>query len=355
MNPKHTASRSIIQALVAAALFGISTPLAKLLGGAIPPVLLAGLLYAGSGAGLSLWLLLRRVWRAPTQEAPLRRHDLPWLLGAILFGGVLGPVLLMIGLAHTQASTASLLLNLETVFTALLAWFVFKENVDRRVFAGMLAIVVASLLLSVHSMPGAGVPWSALAIAGACLCWAIDNNLTRPIAGADPVHIAALKGGVAGAVNIAIAIVMGIRMPAALPALAAAALGCAGYGISLALFVLALRGLGVARASAYFATAPFLGASVSLLIFMQRPGAAFWVAGALMACGVWLHLSERHAHWHVHEELLHEHRHRHDVHHQHTHDFAWDGHEPHTHPHTHERLEHSHAHVPDLHHRHPHR
>lgn len=355
MDPRPTASRSIVQALAAAALFGISTPLAKLLVGTVPPVFLAGLLYAGSGAGLSLWLLLRRLRRVPAPEAPLRRQDLPWLAGAILSGGLLGPVLLLFGLVHTPASTASLLLNLEVVFTALLAWLVFRENAGRRVLAGMAAIVGAGLILSWRGSWSGGIPWSALAIAGACLCWAIDNNLTRVIAGADPVHIAALKGGVAGAVNIAIAIGMGNPVPAVLPVLATAALGCAGYGISLVLFVLALRGLGTARTSAYFATAPFLGAGVSLLIFLQHPDASFWAAGALMALGVWLHLGERHTHWHVHEALVHEHPHRHDAHHRHAHDFPWDGSEPHTHPHAHERLEHCHAHVPDLHHRHRHR
>jgi drug/metabolite transporter (DMT)-like permease len=337
----------------AALLFGASTPLAKLLLGNLDPVLLAGLLYAGSGLGLGAWWLLRRRRLAGSGEAPLRRPDLPWLAGAVLTGGIAGPVLLMWGLAATPAATASLLLNLEGVLTAALAWVVFRENVDRRVFLGMVAIVAGGVLLSWSQAPSA-VPWGALAIAGACACWAIDNNLTRHVSAGDPVQIAAIKGAIAGAFNLGLAAWLGSAAPPPALALAAGGLGLAGYGISLVLFVLALRQLGTARTGAYFATAPFLGASLSLLLFPGTPGPAFWIAGALMATGVWLHVSERHAHEHVHEPLEHEHRHVHDEHHQHAHDFPWDGVEPHSHPHMHAPLRHSHPHYPDLHHRHGH-
>jgi drug/metabolite transporter (DMT)-like permease len=350
----HEHARGILQALAAAALFGLSTPLAKILTGSIAPVLLAGLLYAGSGIGLGLWMLLRRARRQPLTEAPLVRRDLPWLGGAVLFGGVLGPVLLMLGLVRTPASTASLLLNLEAVLTAVLAWVVFRENVDRRVLLGMLAIVAGTLLLSWQHPAHIEFPWGAVAIAGACLCWAIDNNLTRAVAGGDPLQTAAIKGSVAGAINICLALLMGCRFPAVLPLLATGLLGFVGYGVSLVLFVLALRSLGTARTGAYFSTAPFVGAALSLLLFAEHPGLAFWLAGALMALGVWLHVSERHAHEHAHEALAHNHRHRHDEHHLHTHDFPWDGEEPHTHPHVHEPLVHNHRHYPDSHHRHRH-
>lgn len=349
------ASRTgVIYALAAAVLFGASTPLAKRLLVDIDPVLLAGLLYAGSGVGLGAWLLLRRLRGLRSAEAPLRARDIPWLTGAVLFGGVLGPVLLMLGLRHTPASTASLLLNLESVLTAVLAWTVFRENVDRRVFLGMVAIVAGGVVLSWQQQIAVGVPWGALAIAGACLCWAVDNNLTRVVSGGDPIHIAALKGGAAGAVNVAIALSLGSRLPGATSLLAAGAIGLAGYGISLVCFVLALRHLGTARTGAYFSTAPFVGAALSLLLFAEQPDLAFGIGGALMAVGVWLHLSERHEHLHAHEALEHEHRHRHDEHHRHAHDFAWDSDEPHSHPHRHEPLTHSHPHFPDLHHRHDH-
>lgn len=354
---KWTFSRwapGIGSALVAALLFGASTPLAKLLIADVPPVLLAGLLYAGSGLGLGAWLIARRMHSRPSRETTLRRRDVPWLCGAVLFGGVLGPVLLMLGLSGTPASAASLLLNLEGVLTAVVAWMVFRENVDVRIFLGMVAIVAGGVLLSWTQAPPSGLPWGALAIAGACACWAIDNNLTRAVSGGDPVQIAAIKGGVAGAINITIAFIVGYRLPDAIHLAAAAAIGLAGYGISLVAFVLALRHLGAARTGAYFSTAPFVGAGLSLLLLREAPTVAFWTAGVLMAIGVWLHVSERHEHEHTHEPLEHEHLHWHDEHHQHGHDSEWDGKEPHAHVHKHDPLTHSHAHYPDLHHRHGH-
>jgi drug/metabolite transporter (DMT)-like permease len=347
-------SKGIWQALAASVLFGVSTPLAKWLLGEIAPGMLAGLLYAGSGIGLLGWMLWRRIRLPEPYEASLRKRDLPWLAGAVMFGGVCGPLLLMLGLAHTSAANASLLLNMESVLTAALAWVVFRENVDRRVMLGMLAIVAGGVLLSIQPSGFDARALGALAIVGACLCWAIDNNLTRPISGSDPLQIAAIKGLAAGCINMAIAWLSGYRLPSPSLSMAAGLLGFAGYGVSLVLFVLALRSLGTARTSAYFSTAPFLGACVAMLLFAETPSVMFWLAGALMIVGVWLHVSERHEHEHVHEAITHNHRHRHDEHHQHDHDFPWDGEEPHTHPHTHEPLRHSHPHYPDLHHRHRH-
>jgi drug/metabolite transporter (DMT)-like permease len=344
----------IAPALLAALLFGASTPLAKLLVHDVPPVLLAGLLYAGSGIGLGAWWLARR-WRPgeTNAEAPLRRRDLPWLGGAVLAGGVMGPVLLMLGLASTPASSASLLLNLESVLTALLAWIAFRENVDVRIFLGMLAIVAGGVLLSWTQAP-TGMPWGSFAIAGACACWAIDNNLTRVVSGGDPVQVAAIKGGVAGTINIGVALLMGQRFPDSMHVLSAGVIGLAGYGISLVTFVLALRHLGAARTGAYFSTAPFVGAALSLVLLREFPGLSFWIAGGLMALGVWLHVSEHHEHTHAHEAMEHEHLHAHDEHHQHAHDFPWDDREAHSHVHRHEPMTHSHPHYPDLHHRHGH-
>ncbi|MEO5625410.1 MAG: EamA family transporter [Dokdonella sp.] len=345
----------IAYATAAAALFGASTPLAKGLLGTISPVLLAGMLYAGSGLGLGAWLLLRRLRGDRTVEAPLFWRDAPWLGGAVLFGGVLGPVLLMIGLARTPASTTSLLLNLESVLTALIAWTVFRENVDRRIALGMFVIVAGGVLLGGDPDSSGATLWGVLAIAGACLCWAIDNNLTRAVSGGDPVHIAAIKGGVAGSVNIVLALILGAEWPTLATTVAAGVIGLLGYGVSLVLFVLALRHLGTARTGAYFSTAPFVGATLSLLLLHEVPSVAWWMAGTLMAIGVWLHVSERHEHEHTHEPLDHDHLHRHDEHHQHAHDFDWDGTEPHTHRHVHTPMTHRHPHFPDLHHRHGHR
>jgi len=293
-----------------------------------------------------------RGWASPG----LARREWPWLLGAIFFGGVLGPVALMFGLVRTSASDASLLLNLESVLTAVLAWLVFKENADRRIVAGMAAIVAGGALLA---WPGqreaAGAGWlgpGAIALAG--LCWAIDNNLTRKVSATDALFVAGAKGLIAGLVNCAVALGMGVALPAWTTVAEAMTVGWFGYGVSLVLFVLALRGLGTARTGAYFSTAPFVGAAVALAVLGETPSPWFWPACALMAAGVWLHLSERHEHPHTHEPLEHSHRHVHDAHHQHDHGPGWDGSEPHAHWHRHGPITHSHSHFPDIHHRHGH-
>ena len=345
--------RAIAYALLSAALFGASTPLAKLLVGATNPLVLAGVLYLGSGMGLGVWLALRRI-TSHEHGAPLAHGDWLWLAGAIAAGGIAGPALLMYGLARTDAASASLLLNLEAVLTAVLAWVVFRENVDRRIFAGMVAIIAGGVVLSWESAPRLGGLAGPLLIAGACAAWALDNNLTRRVSGGDAVLIAAAKGLVAGAVNLVIALAIGARLPAPGALLLAGLIGLLGYGVSLVLFIMALRDLGTARTSAYFSVAPFFGAALALGIFGAPAGAAFWAAGALMALGVWLHVSERHEHEHVHEPVTHAHEHVHDAHHTHEHDFAWDGAEPHTHLHRHAPLRHRHPHYPDLHHRHRH-
>jgi drug/metabolite transporter (DMT)-like permease len=342
----------IYGALAGALLFGASTPVAKLLVGELPPVLLAGLLYAGSGIGLSIWLAVRRA-RSTGPSTGFPRADYPWLAATVAVGGVIAPVLLMLGLARTQASAASLLLNLEGVFTALLAWFAFRENFDRRILLGMLLIVCGGVLLAWQ--PGSyALAWPALAVVGACACWALDNNLTRKISGGDAVLISAVKGVVAGAVNLSLA--AGLGAVAGRPVLygAAALVGFAGFGLSLVLYVVALRHLGAARTAAYFSTAPFIGAVLSFALIGESQSSLFWIAALLMAIGVALHLAERHAHEHTHEALSHEHAHAHDEHHQHEHGAEWDGREPHSHAHEHGRLTHSHAHYPDIHHRHPH-
>jgi drug/metabolite transporter (DMT)-like permease len=341
--------------LIAAALFGLSTPAAKLLLSVSDPWLTAGLLYLGSGVGLGcVWLVQRGLGRG-VREAPLRRADLPWLAGAIVSGGGVGPVLLMFGLASATAVQASLLLNLEGILTALLAWLVFREHIDARIAAGM-ALITAGALVLAWPPPGHGVRLerTVLLVGAACLAWAVDNNLTRKVSGGDPMLIAALKGGAAGAANLAIALAGGAAWPELGPVAAAAAVGFLGYGVSLVLFVRALRELGAARTGAYFSTAPFLGALASVGALGEPLTARLVAGGALMGLGVWLHVSERHAHEHVHEPMEHEHLHRHDAHHQHTHEPGTPSGEPHSHPHTHGTLRHAHAHYPDLHHRHSH-
>lgn len=334
----------------AAALFGTSTPFAKLLLGEVSPVLLAGLLYLGSGIGLSLVRLARRQSTLDGGEAALPRAQWGWLAGAVFFGGALGPALLMLGLQSTVEATASLLLNLEGVFTALLAWFVFRENFDHRIALGMVAIAAGGLVLSWQ--PGAEPAFSsgALFVAGACLCWGVDNKLTQKVSSSEPFQIAAIKGLVAGGVNLAIAFALGATLPPFKVLCGALVVGFFGYGLSLACFVLALRHIGTAHTGAYFSLAPFVGAAVSLLLLRESVGMLFVAAGVLMGLGVWLHLTEKHEH----EHLEHSHRHAHDEHHQHAHAAGVDPTEPHTHEHTHEPLTHRHAHFPDIHHRHRH-
>ena len=349
---QRTRFAGVAYAMGAAALFGVSTPLAKRLLPSVEPVLMAGLLYLGSGLGLAAYRMARG--SKTNAEARLARRDLAWLIAAIVCGGVIGPVLLMAGLSQTPASGASLLLNLEGVFTVLLAWFVFKENFDRRIAAGMGLIAVGALALSWTGRPELGVPWGALAIAAACLAWAADNNLTRHVSGADPVQIAMLKGLSAGAVNTGLAISLGATLPPMSRLAAIAVVGFLGYGVSLVLFVLALRSLGTARTGAYFSLAPFLGATVSILWLHDALTAGCVVAAALMAAGVWLHLTERHEHEHTHAATEHEHLHHHDAHHQHLHGPDDPAGEPHSHRHRHAPLTHEHPHYPDLHHRHDH-
>ena len=348
----------VASALGAALLFGVSTPLAKLLLGEASPWLLAGLLYLGSGIGLAI---LRQFQGATSVR--LARGEAGWLAGAVAAGGILGPALLMWGLARMPASGAALLLNAEAVFTALIAWFVFRENFDRRIVGAMGLIVAGALVLSwpgevrfgdIGSIGGIGSTFPALAVLGACLAWGIDNNLTRKVSLADAGFIAMVKGLVAGATNTALALLAGAAVPTVPVALAAGAVGFLGYGISLVLFVLALRHLGAARTGAYFSAAPFAGALVAIVLLAEPITVQLLCAAFLMGCGVWLHLNERHEHEHMHEPVEHAHEHAHDAHHQHAHDVPVAPGTRHTHMHSHDRQSHSHAHFPDAHHRHGH-
>jgi drug/metabolite transporter (DMT)-like permease len=344
--------RPVLAALGAALLFGAGTPLAKALLQGTSPWLLAALLYLGSGAGLAITRAIAR-----TRRVTLPAGEAKWLAGAIVSGGVVGPVLLMLGLASLPASSASLLLNAEAVFTALIAWIVFRENVDARIFTGFLCIVAGAVLIS---WPGSLEPaeWvPSLLVLGACFAWGVDNNLTRKVSLSDASWIAMVKGLAAGATNLVLAFALGARLPSMSTVSGAAVVGFASYGASLTLFVLALRGLGTARTGAYFSVAPFFGAIVSVLWLQEPVSFALVAAGGLMAAGVALHLSERHEHTHEHEAMSHAHEHVHgegDEHHDHAHAPPVPAGTRHSHPHEHAPLVHSHAHYPDMHHRHPH-
>jgi drug/metabolite transporter (DMT)-like permease len=347
--------RAVVYALMSAALFGVSTPAAKILIGTVHPAILAGLLYCGAGIGVALlrWTLPSAISGAP--EVSLTWTAWPWLGGAIAAGGVAGPLLLMVGLTRTDAGTASLLLTLESAATALLAWFAFHENFDRRIALGMICLICGAAILSWSGSPTLDNLLGPLAIVGACVFWGLDNNLTRKVSLSDPLQIVELKGLTAGPVNLLLGVIFGGSLPSAATISIAALVGFFGYGISLALFVFALRDLGTARTGAYFSIAPFIG-SVSAVIALGEPiTLQLAVAGGLMAVGVWLHFTERHEHEHVHEAMRHSHPHIHDEHHNHAHGALDPPGEPHTHVHEHEPTRHTHTHVPDMHHTHRHR
>lgn len=342
-----TSPTGIIAALLSALLFGVSTPFAKFLLAEVSPWLLAGLLYLGAGIGLSFLGLFQK-----GERAQLGKGEWLWLIGAIIAGGVIGPVLLMLGLTAIPGASASLLLNAESVFTALLAWFVFRENFDRRIALGMLAIVAGAAVLSWSDTFAFDSLWPPLAILGACFFWGLDNNLTRRVSLSDAHQITMIKGLAAGTTNTAIALALGAKVPDVTVLLSAGVVGLFGYGVSLVLFVVALRDLGTARTGAYFSTAPFVGAVVAIPLLGEAITVQFLVAGALMAIGVWLHLTEAHEHEHVHEAVEHTHAHAHDEHHDHQHDVMPEA--RHVHSHRHRPLRHKHPHYPDAHHRHDH-
>ena len=348
----HMRNAGVIAALASAVLFGVTTPIAKELLSGTQPLLIAGLLYLGSGIGVSaLRLIQDRGWSA----TGLKAGDWPWLALTTLVGGIIAPALLMLGLARADAADASLLLNLEVAFTAVLAWLVFKEPANTRVVLGLVAILAGGLILvwparfaTERSLPALSL------IVAACLCWALDNNLTRKLSAGDSRVLAAIKGLVAGVTNTVLAFVLGAALPPLPHVLGTLSIGFLGYGLSLVLFIVALRQLGAARTGAYFATAPFIGAAAAMLLYAQSGDGAFWLAATCMAVGVWLHVTEDHVHEHVHSPQSHSHPHTHDEHHRHEHASDSDGDEPHTHEHVHGWLHHRHAHFPDIHHRHGH-
>ena len=345
----------IVQAMLAALLFGASAPIAKSLLGEIEPISLAAFLYLGSGFGL---LILRIVQRSGNKtestEAPLERADIGWLAGAIIAGGITAPIILLFSLRDTPGATASLLLTFEGVATTLVAAMVFKESVSRRAWWAILVITTASILLSVNLNDEWGVSWGAIGILAACVLWGIDNNFTRNISAKDPISIVMIKGLIAGSFSLILATILGDRIPTVGIAIKAMVLGSLSYGLSITLFIRAMRGLGAARTSALFGTAPLAGIVLSLWLLQESVNTMFLVALPLMVVGAILLVYEEHNHNHVHEATVHEHRHRHDdEHHIHNHETTESA-RSHSHWHEHKCHEHEHHHMPDIHHRHVH-
>lgn len=342
-------------ALIAAFFFGCIAPGTKYLVGDIPPQSMAGVLYFSAGIGLLLLLLLKKEFSSAI--AQFQKKDSKWLAAATFFGGVLGPAFLTYGLLNISGSTASLLLNLESVLTSLIAWFIFKEHFEKRIVWGMLFIIGGCVVLSIGSQSTSGGQDSLLGfflIGLACLSWGIDNNVTRNISHLNPIFAASIKGFIAGTANLLLGYVLGERLGINLQLAQASVLGFLGIGISLVAFIVSLGSIGTARTGALFSTAPFIGSILSILILKESVSIPFLIALGLMAIGVWFHLSEDHSHEHTHEEMYHSHSHVHDVHHQHAHYPDDPAGESHSHPHRHQMMTHSHGHFPDIHHRHEH-
>ncbi len=353
---RRTPLYPVIQALLAAFLFGASAPLAKLLLDEIAPIPLAAFLYLGSGIGLTVYRGLRRTSpHAAAAEAQIGKTDLPWIIGAVLSGGVIAPIVLMFSLRATPAATASLLLNFEGVATAIIAAWVFKEAIGRRVWWAVALITLASVILTWDVSGGWGVSWGAAGVLGACALWGLDNNLTRNVSAKDPLVTVSIKGLGAGSFSLLLALALRNPFPQWTTILAAMLLGSVSYGLGIVLFILALRGLGAARTGALYGTAPFVGALLSFILFQDQAQPSFVVAFVIMAVGAALLLGEEHAHSHTHPALQHTHRHRHDdEHHAHQHAGEDAPDTLHAHEHHHEATEHVHPHMPDIHHRHAH-
>ncbi|MEW6718712.1 MAG: EamA family transporter [Chloroflexota bacterium] len=345
----------IFQALLAAFLFGASAPISKLLLAEIEPISLAAFLYLGSGLGLLLFQIFRvNGSKATNAEAPIKKTDMGWLAGAIIAGGIAAPIILLFGLRDTPGATASLLLNFEGIATTLIAAMVFKEAVGRRAWWAIFAITIASILLSLNLNEEWGISWGAVAILAACVFWGIDNNFTRNISAKNPISIVMIKGLVAGSFSLILTMILGNWLPDLGTAIKAMLLGSLSYGLSITLFIRAMRGLGAARTSALFGTAPLAGVALSFWLLQESVTMMFLVALPLMIVGALLLVYEEHGHNHIHEAITHEHLHRHDdEHHNHTHDEAEFG-LTHSHRHKHGGFEHAHHHMPDIHHRHTH-
>jgi drug/metabolite transporter (DMT)-like permease len=350
----HGRNAAMMMALSAALLFGSSVPLAKLMLDSIDPLMLAALLYLGSGIGMAGLKLGQKAAGKAQSEASMKRADAPWLLGALLVGGVAAPVILLFALDSTPSSTAALLLNFEAVGTVLIAGLMFREAIGKRVWLALVLVIFGGIALTVTD-GGWGMSIGAVGIIVACFLWGLDNNLTRNISAKDPVAIVALKGIGAGIFSLLLALLLGQSIPQLSSIAIAMLIGFVCYGLSLYLYVLALRGLGAARTGAFFAIAPFGGAMLGMAMFQDSLTIGFLVSLPLLVAGAVLLFSEAHGHSHTHKNLDHEHRHSHDdEHHAHAHDAEIMPGQAHSHNHEHEATEHAHPHAPDIHHRHEH-
>jgi drug/metabolite transporter (DMT)-like permease len=344
--------KPFIYIFISALLFGLSSPIAKLLLKDIDPIILAGLLYLGAFSGLFLYALLTGRGAKPAEAERLRKKDLPWLLGAVIAGGAIAPICQMLGLDRISGFSVSLLLNLEGAATAVIAVLIFRENAGRRLWLALLCMTAAGVFLSWSPEQGRFNVTGPLLILLAVVCWGIDNNLTRQISERSPIQITCVKGLVGGTVSLAVGLMLGMKTPWGLSLLYALLLGAMSYGLSLVFFIKALKGLGSSRTGVFFSLGPFIGALASIVILKEWAGWVMLPAFLLMVLGVWLVINEKHVHAHTHPAVTHTHAHKHDdLHHLHEHHGVP---EDKAHEHTHAELNHSHAHWPDSQHRHTH-
>lgn len=344
--------RPVLYALLAALLFGLNAPAAKLLVARVDPLFMAALLYLGAGAGMLALGWLRKGGAVGVRESRLTRAELPYILLMVLLD-IAAPILLMLGLIRANAGTAALLGNFEIAATAFFALVLFGEDIGRRMWIAIALITVASVLLSLNDLSAFSFSTGALLVLGASLCWGLENNTTRKLSIKDPLQIVVIKGFGSGLGALMVAIAWGNLNASLLSILAALGLGFIAYGLSIFFYVTAQRHLGAARTSAYYAAAPFIGMALSWLLLREALSPLFLAALLIMLLGAGLAVSERHTHRHLHPQLSHDHRHSHtDGHHNHLHQDGFNG--EHSHVHTHEALVHAHPHLPDIHHQHTH-
>jgi drug/metabolite transporter (DMT)-like permease len=341
---------AVFQALLAAVLFGISTPLSKLLLSHLSPIMLAALLYLGAGSGMFALRLIIKANRPLSKEAGIARKDLPFTIGMVILD-ISAPILLLVGLTTTAAANVSLLSNFEIAATALLALWLFKETIGQRLWTAIILITASSILLSLKDLQGLSFSAGSIFVLLACLCWGLENNFTKMLSLKDPMQIVVIKGLGSGAGSLLIALVTKQMTADYSYILFTLILGFFAYGLSIFFYVRAQRDLGAARTSAYYAVAPFIGVGLSFIVAKEPITSNFIIAAILMIFGAYYAAREKHDHQHRHEVLCHDHRHHHgDGHHTHVHGDFISG--KHSHPHEHETIEHAHHHAPDMHHKH---
>lgn len=343
---------AIFMAILAASLFGISSPISKLLLVEIPPTLMSSLLYLGAGVGMLAINYIKGISKIEKIEAQMTKKEMPYILGMVILD-IAAPICLMLGLTMTTSANASLLNNFEIVATSIIALLIFKEAIGKRMWISISLITLSSIILSFEDVGSFTFSIGSIFVLMACLCWGFENNCTRMLSLKDPLQIVVVKGFGSGFGSLIIALVLKQHSTNLLYIAMALLLGFVAYGLSIYFYIMAQRELGAARTSAYYAIAPFIGVLLSIIIFSQQITISFIIALVIMIIAAFFAGVEHHKHIHIHEEITHEHRHNHiDNHHNHVHEYRIES--EHSHVHTHEKAEHIHKHTPDMHHAHPH-